>query len=175
MLVMLDTALEQLVHPCSLPEDEELKVDQRFPLFDLYLTTEFVVGYHDVKSVNQWCEHPDNEARHLEQMDPFQFNWDVYDDTLGDLLSGKKAHYNVSNVNKGMLEQLATALGQWYNIPTRHLQCKAKVTKLVNGYAGLGVLIINHNTPILKGYDSEDKMSEMEWNEDVAEKAQKDH
>ena len=71
MLVMLDTALEQIIFCCLQTEDGQLEVDQRFPLFDIYLTTEFVIGHHDPKSVDLWCKH--HGAKDLERMDPFRF------------------------------------------------------------------------------------------------------
>lgn len=71
MLVMLDTALEQIILCCLQVGDGQLEVDQRFPLFDIYLTTEFVIGHHDPKSVDLWCKH--HGAKDLERMDPFRF------------------------------------------------------------------------------------------------------
>lgn len=70
MLVLMDTVIEQLLLGC-LRLGLNLKEDSRIPLFDMYLATEFVVGFHDPTHVNAWRIRPENVRLDLESMDPF--------------------------------------------------------------------------------------------------------
>ncbi|KAG9308765.1 hypothetical protein JVU11DRAFT_11557 [Chiua virens] len=177
MVVMFDTILEQLVYPCFQLPDRELEVNQRFPLFDLYLSTEFVVGYHDPKSVDVWRKRAGNTTKDLERMDPFQFDWNAYDNALGDLLSGEMCQYDVDGdeMTRELIDKLLTAVGQWYDMPTRRStkrkrrsQAAEQTPRLVNGSPGLGELIMDYDEPIRKGYDTSDELSDAEWEKDVA-------
>src|SRR6266568_5430927 len=69
MLVMMDTILEQLVVRC-LRLGESLTTDTRFPYFDDYLVTEFVVGQHDPESVDAWRMDPAHVNHDLERINP---------------------------------------------------------------------------------------------------------
>ena len=71
MLVMLDTVVEQLLLRC-IALGEHLTPDCRVNWFDFYLTTEFVVGYHDPPTVEGWRRRPENRDLDLERIDPFQ-------------------------------------------------------------------------------------------------------
>lgn len=71
MLVLMDTVVEQLLLGC-VAKGKELSSDSRFPLFDFYLTTEFVVGHHDPPTVEAWRRKPENRHLDLERIDPFQ-------------------------------------------------------------------------------------------------------
>lgn len=71
MLLLMDMVIEQLLLSCfNLGTD--LKEDSRVLFFDMYLTTEFVVGFHDPGSVDAWRIRPENRHLDLERIDPFK-------------------------------------------------------------------------------------------------------
>lgn len=70
MVIMMDTVVEQLHMQCQ-GCGKNVPHDLRCTLFDIYLTTEFIVGRHDGHSVDQWRRAPENIDRDLEQIDPF--------------------------------------------------------------------------------------------------------
>lgn len=70
-LVMMDSVVEQLLLGC-IALGHELSEHSRFYLFDLYLTTEFVVGYHDPGRVDAWRKNPHNRDLDLERINPHE-------------------------------------------------------------------------------------------------------
>lgn len=69
-LVLLDTVVEQLLLGCK-GLGEHLSETTRIHYFDLYLTTEFVVGSHDPKNVEAWRREEAHTDLDLERIDPF--------------------------------------------------------------------------------------------------------
>ncbi|KAF9232094.1 hypothetical protein BU15DRAFT_67768 [Melanogaster broomeanus] len=123
MVVMMDTVVEQLIMGC-MEKGQELVPELRCQYFDDYLVTEFIVGRHDPESVEAWRRKPVNRIYDLEWINPDKLNWAAYDAALGPLLGGE------------------THMKSWYRMPVRRNAPTKDIPKLVDGCAGMGLVLL---------------------------------
>ncbi|KIK71729.1 hypothetical protein PAXRUDRAFT_22921, partial [Paxillus rubicundulus Ve08.2h10] len=110
MLVMLDTVVEQLILRCK--NTPTMTPAFRVPAFDDYLVTEFIVGWHDPKRVEEWRNRIENRNLDLERIPPHVLDWDAYDCALGDVLNGTKFNMEIRKVKVADWKTVADALQQ---------------------------------------------------------------
>ncbi|KAH0826853.1 hypothetical protein J3R83DRAFT_4389 [Lanmaoa asiatica] len=143
MLVLMDCVVEQLLITC-MDLGDNLTEKCRVFSFDLYLSTEFIVGYHDPCHVDAWRKRPEHRDIDLESMFPMVLDWADYDATLGPILSGAEFDTDVQALRKrSNAIKVIDALSQWYQMPLRVISekdaKKGATEPLVNGTAGLGL------------------------------------
>ncbi|KAI5999282.1 hypothetical protein EDD15DRAFT_2193944 [Pisolithus albus] len=112
-IVFLDNVVEAFIRPCLDIRRDEIR-NYRCTNFEEYNITEFLLGFHDPKSVKFFRSRcPEN----IERMALEDFNWEKLLQRLPEEIAGPKYGYDIDSVPDEDWEAIWDAVEGWYSKP----------------------------------------------------------